>query len=368
MTTQNYIQNKREDPITKMMEFTLHGVEPCYAVAISRIILTKIDIIGIVSDPYEKNKVNVIDNITNCTNEIVKHRLSAIPIFVDDITTYDYENVQLELNVENNTDTYMDVTTEHFRIIDKNTGKQIEGEHSKLFPKDDLTGDYILFLKLRPKLVDSDVNEKIHLKADFSICNAGDNSVYNVVSTCGYGFTPDKEKQMTEWLKKEKELKQNNVEDIDEQKKNWFVYDAKRHYKKNSYDFKIESIGVYKNDHIVRMACKYIIKKLDELKSSIQENKLEINIDHDNENSYEVKINNDNYTIGKIIEDALYVNYYKKGLLSYISYKKIHPHIDYGIIIIQFKDGNQYDEKIKEYFLLSIEYCKKIFMGIQSQI
>lgn len=364
----SYIKNKREDPITKLMEFTLHGVEPCYAVAISRTILTNIKTIGIISEPYAENRVNIINNNTKYNNEIVKHRISAIPVHVDDPTTYDYENIQLELNVENNTDTYMDVTTEHFRIIDRNTGKQIEGEHTKLFPKNDVTGDYILFLRLRPKLVDTDTNEKIHLKADFDICKASDNSVYNVVSTCAYGFTPDKEKQMTEWLKKEKELKQNNVEDIEEQKKNWFVYDAKRHYKKNSYDFKVKSVGVYKNDYIVKQACKNLLDNLNVVKKTIQDNKLEINVDHNNEYSYEVKIENDNYTIGKMIEDALYVSYYKKGLLNYISYKKAHPHIDYGVIIMQFKDGTQYEEKIKEYFLYSIEYCKSIFTGIQSQI
>lgn len=364
----SYIQHKREDPITKVLEFTLQRLEPCYAVAILRTILTNIKTVGIVSEPHASNRVQILKNNTKYNNEIVKHRLSAIPIHVNDPTTYDYENIQLELNVENNNDTYMDVTTEHFRIVDKHTGKQIEGEHSKLFPKNDLTGDHILFLRLRPKLVDTDTNERIHLKADFDICKAVENSVYNVVSTCAYGFTPDKEKQMAEWLKKEKELKQNNTEDIDEQKKNWFVYDAKRHYKKNSYDFKIKSIGVYKNDFIVKLACKDILENLETLKKTILDNKIEIKVDHENENSYEVKIEKDNYTIGKMIEDALYVTYYKKNLLIYVSYKKAHPHIDYGVIIMQFKDGTQYEEKIKEYFLHSIEYCKGIFVAIQSQI
>lgn len=363
-----YIENKREDPITKIMEFTLKQVNPCYAIAMTRTILKDIKTIGIISEPYSKNKVQILENDTEYNNEIVKHRLSCIPIHIDDIKTYDYENIQLEINVENNKDTYMDVTTEHFRIIDKHTGKQIEGEHTKLFPRNEITGDYILFLRLRPKLVDTDMNERIHLKADFDICTASDSSVYNVVSTCAYGFTPDKEKQMMEWVEKEKKLKQNNVEDIEEQKKNWFVYDAKRYYKKNSYDFKVKSIGVYKNDFIVRQACKCILEKLEKLKNTIQENKLEINIDQNNEFCYEVKLEKDNYTIGKIIEDALYEIYYKKGLLVYVSYKKIHPHIDYGIIIIQFKEGGQYEKNIKEYFLKSIEYCQEIYLGIQKQI
>lgn len=366
----SYIQNKREDPNTKVLEFTLTKLDTCYAIALIRTILTDIETVGIVSEPNDKNQVTIINNTSKYHNEIIKHRLSSIPVHIEDINTFPYNDIELEINVENNTDTYMDITTEQFRLIDKNTGNYLDrDEREKIFPKNEYTQDYIMFIRLRPKLQDTDTNDRLHLKANFDLCKATNNSIYNVVSTCSYRFTPDKEKQIEEWGKIEKDLKKQKIEEIEDIKQNWFVHDSKRIYKKNSYDFKVESIGVFRNDYIVKTACKTIIQKLDKIKVDMDNNKLRIEKDDSNSFTYEVMLNGDNYTIGKIIEDVLYQEYFKKNLLKYISYKKSHPHVNYGILIIQFKDENtNHREKIMGYMEQAITVCKTIYTNIQSQI
>ena len=56
------------------------------------------------------------------------------------------------------------------------------------------------------------------------------------------------------------------------------------------------------------------------------------------ENCYDIILHNQDYTIGKIIEYILYEKFYNgQKVLTYIGFRKSHPHDDYSIIRIAFK-------------------------------
>ena len=376
VASKRYIENKVEDKSTNTLTFTLTGVEPSFANALRRTILTDIETVGIISEPHEKNKVNVLINKTKTNNEIVKHRLSSIPIHISDPYTFPYDEIEIEVDVENSTDTYRDVTTEDFRIRNKTTGVYMKKEDSKqIFPANEMTGDYVLFLRLRPKLTDAGIFDKIHIRAPLDLCKASQNSVYNVVSTCSYRFSPDKSKQEDAWKKYEKDLKQQSVdlEEISEKKKNWFLHDAKRYYIDNRFDFVIETLGVFSNVEIVKKACRSIITKLDVIQDEIEGSTLEISRGNTVHKSYDIHIKNDNYTIGKILEEVLYDNYYmKESLFSFISYNKPHPHINFGILRVSFKKETNDDtseiSKLNECLMNAIETCKSIYLQCSKNI
>ena len=119
------------------------------------------------------------------------------------------EKYILEVNVKNDSDEVKFVTTEDFKIKNKMTpDKEIDAtEIKKIFPPDLLTNEYIDFARLRPKISNSIPGEEIHLKCEFSISNAKENSMFNVVSTISYKFTQDPGLISIEWDKIEKELK-----------------------------------------------------------------------------------------------------------------------------------------------------------------
>lgn len=73
---------------------------------------------------------------------------------------------------------------------------------------------------------------------------------------------PDIEKANHAWAEKEKAFKKEQMkeEDIEFEKKNWFILDAKRFYIENSYDFLVESVGVFDNMEILTKACDIMIK------------------------------------------------------------------------------------------------------------
>ena len=53
---------------------------------------------------------------------------------------------------------------------------------------------------------------------------------------------------------------------IEYQRKDWYTLQAKRYYIKDSFDFKVETIGVFTNVEIMNKACDNIIRRLNKIK------------------------------------------------------------------------------------------------------
>ena len=63
-----------------ILKFTLHGVNVCFANAVRRTILSDIPIVVIHTDSHETNHCTIKQNTGRLHNEIIKQRLSCIPI------------------------------------------------------------------------------------------------------------------------------------------------------------------------------------------------------------------------------------------------------------------------------------------------
>jgi DNA-directed RNA polymerase subunit L len=348
------IENYKEDDDT--LTFTLKNVDVCYANAIRRTILSEIPIIVLKSTPYEENKINILTNTTRLNNEILKQRLSCIPICIQDlgISLKDY---LLELDVENNTDTVLMVTSEDFKIKNIATNTYLdEGDLRKIFPPyipPTGKGEYFIdIVRLRPRLSDDLPGEKIKLTAEFDISTAKDNSMFNVVGTCSYGFTPDNEEiQKQLQIRKQKWADEGkNENEIEFESKNWVLLEGLRYVNKNSFDFIIQTIGIYENDDIIKKACNIIVDKLNFQLNIIQEDVIEItNSDNVLNNSYDIVLENEDYTIGNILNYELYETYYKTNkLLDYIGFKKLHPHDTSSIIRVSFIDETSTKDNVKQ--------------------
>ena len=82
------------------------------------------------------------------------------------------------------------------------------------------------------------MGEEIKLEADFSISCAKVNSMFNAVSKCTYSNTPDLVEIDKKWKEQEAKLSKDiSQDDIDFQKKNFYILDAQRIFVENSFDF-----------------------------------------------------------------------------------------------------------------------------------
>jgi DNA-directed RNA polymerase subunit L len=362
------LKSKKTDSIEyDTIEFTLSGVNVSIANAIRRTILSDIPLIVFKTSPYEENKSNIIANTSRLNNEIIKQRLSCIPIHIKDVESFPIKNYLLEVNVENLTDNIIFITTQDFKIRDLLLNKLLdENKTREIFPANDL-GYYIDFVRLRPKLSDELPGEKLILTCEFSIGTAKDDGMFNAVSTCSYGFTPDDVKIDIELKKKIQSWKDQgkNEKEIDFEAKNWKYLDGMRITKQDSYDFIVQTIGIYTNYELLDMACEIINKRLYQIDNLIETDKLIINKSQNTlKNSYDIILENEDYTIGKILEYALYSKFYVGSkILTYCGFKKMHPHDPDSIIRIAYDQEEPVTlvkQNLKECITDLVEVYKKI--------
>ena len=383
-----------------VMRFTLSDVNVSLANAIRRTLLSDIPIVVFKTSPYEENKATIMSNTSRLNNEVIKQRLSCIPIHITDLDT-PLQNYIMEVDEVNDSDTITYVTTEHFKIKNIETGKYLNEQQTRsMFPPNQHTGHYIDFVRLRPKISDELPGEKLNMKCEFSIGTCKEDGMFNAVSTCAYGYTQDLALVEIELAKKlqiwrDAGLKQ---EEIEFEKKNWLMLDALRLTIPDSFNFIIESIGIFTNEMLIVKACNILIKRLHDLNDIIETDELSIELSQNTMvNCYDITLENEDYTIGKIIEFMLYSTYfqvklsakeqynvmglkknakeseikevYKKtqmnlnAVMTYCGFKKFHPHDSHSIIRVAYKElTNQSIIKgqLKHCIVKSIKIYEKI--------
>ena len=351
-------KNEVDDRLT----FTLHDTNVSIANAIRRIILSDIPSVVFRTFPHTENKMDITKNTTRFTNEILKQRLSCVPIHMT--TDVPIDNFYIEVKKMNNTDEYMYVTTEDFNIFDKKTGKQLaDAQRNKIFPADKLTKDHILFARLRPGNEKS-AGESLHFKADFDVGTGRENGMFSVASVSSYINTIDPAKVNSEWSKEEKKVEgEMSPAELALFKQNWMLLNAQRHFLNNSFDFTIESVGFYGNENLVVMACDIMLDKIRVFSESVNDKTAEIKVSETTMNNcYDITLKNEDYTLGKVLEFILHEEYYKNDVLSFCGFKKFHPHDDDSIIRIAFTENQDmmyiYDTLISVCSLASDVYSK----------
>ena len=123
------IENVSEDN-NDTLTFTLSGVNVSIANAIRRTILSNINTVIFRTAPYEENKANIMVNTSRLNNEILKQRLSCIPIHITDLEM-PLQNYIMEVNVENLTDTIVFVTTKDFKVKNLTTNEYLSEKDTR---------------------------------------------------------------------------------------------------------------------------------------------------------------------------------------------------------------------------------------------
>jgi len=359
------ISNISEDG--SIYKFTLGGLNVSLANAIRRVILSEIPVNAIFTETNVENKCNILINTTRLHNEILKHRLSCIPIHMKELDILP-GNYQLEVDEKNETDQIQFVTTEHFKIRNKSNGNYLtKDEMKRIFPPCEKTNYYIDFARLRPKLGDTIPGEQLKLVAEFSISNAKSNSMYNVVSLCAYGNTLDLTKIETFWDSINERLVSEGATkyEVEVEKRNYRILDAQRQYIEDSFDFTIETIGIYENKEIVKMACQVLNDKLMTMVTAIESRIVPIHLSETTmDYCYDITLENEDYTIGKILEYVIYEKHYKEDkTVTYVGFKKFHPHLPDSVIRIAF--ARQVDEDfVSSYLREACIECSDVYKKI----
>jgi len=350
-------------------KFTLENINVSLANALRRTILSDIPTPVFYTEIYKDNKCTILKNTCRLHNEILKHRLSCIPIHSKGQDAKDLvEKYIMECNVKNDTDTMRIVTTEDFKIKNKETGAYLKEETvRKIFPTNPITEQYIDFLRLRPKIGETIEGEEIALTCEFMMYTAKSNSMFNVVSKCAYGNTVDNDakKNALDALKSKWVEENMSGEEIEFQSKNFHLLDGERYFIKDSFDFSIQSVGVYENQEIVQKAAMILYNKFADFISALDANEIIISTSPSTvAYSFDITLENEDYTMGKVIEYILYETYYmEEKTLTYCGFKKLHPHDTNSMIRIAYAnktDKNGVRENLRAACVIAANTFKKL--------
>lgn len=322
-----------------VLSFTLSGVTTPFANALRRTILQDTPVIAFVTEPYSENKATINSTIADMNNEIIKQRLSSIPIHISD-PEFPYQNYIVECEIHNTSDTVRYVTTADFKIRNTMTGKYLSDvETRNIFPPQaipfaSLNGNsgFHIFVRLKPQLAESNIpGEYIKMSCELSKCKSGDNGMF-AQCICGYGFTPESDPRLDAALKIAVEKWRTEQPDItaaqiDLLVANWRILDSKRLFVQNSFDFRVESFGVYTNRELVTLGCISIKKQL----ASISDANLEVKKSATTvKNGFDVFIKTtaetplDLYSAGYIIADLMNSQFFGKSV-NFVGCHKFHP-------------------------------------------
>ncbi len=323
------------------LRFEIANIDVSVVNALRRVILTNIDQMVFRGFPHAENELIFEKNNTKFNNEFLKHRIQCVPIFESDTSKFEnlVKNYCVKLHVANDTTTRRDVTTKDFKIVHKDTGKGIgEPETRKLFPPDRITQDYILLGVLLPKVSETDEPETLTLTLNFSIGNAKKDSCWNVVSKCAYFNKPDTAR-----------IKKAIDEKPAEEKRDFELLDAQRLFVQNAFVLHLTTIGVYTNQEIVHKACTFLLERMTEFSIFLEKATLTKNQygEHEpfsmyqTETGYYLRIEEDDYTLGKLIENHLALMFGKE--IYYISFKKDHPHDSHCFVSFEYRNPVELD-------------------------
>jgi DNA-directed RNA polymerase subunit L len=357
-----------------ILTFTIYNTDVSYINALRRTILSDIPIVVFKTIPYEENKANIMINTSRLNNEIVKQRLGCIPICAAELQESQLKNYLLEVDVENKTDTNLIVTTKDFKIKNLVTDKYLDDNTmKKIFPPYiPPTGNgeyYIDFLRLRPNITKDLPGERIKLTCELSISNARYDSMFNVVGTCAYGCTPDREKMAEQLAIRKQKWKDEGKTDaeIKFEAANWNLLEGLRYVKSKSFDFIIQSLGIYENTDIIIKSCNIVIDNLENIKRSLEQDEMEIKASINTmDNSYDITLVNNDYTIGNILNYELYSVFYQElKALDYVGFKKMHPHDNDSLIRVSVSDKTKGVSAVKTMLSASIEEAIKKLESIK---
>ena len=331
-TMQPKIITKKEDD--NLLQFTIEDTPLSAINALRRIIVSEIPIVGFKTAPHDESDCTIHVNTTRLNNEILKHRLACIPVHIkDDLVTkapsIPLGNYELVVKKKNTGSDIVYITTEDFQILDKNTKQFLsKSDRDSIFPENDITGDHIDFARLRPKVGSHTDGEELSLTCNLSVLTPKKNGcMYNSTTKCFFTNTIDAIARNDRWEERAQEIKKSDPDaNMEFEKRNWMALEGNRHFKPNSYDFQLKTIGVYENAELLNSACNVMIQRLKNIKENFATLvKIEPSM-ATLPSSYDIDISNEDYTVGKVLEDFIFDMYVETNRVVYAGFIKEHPH------------------------------------------
>lgn len=318
------------------VSFDINDVDVSVVNALRRVIISEMPTIAFAFDPNAKeNDLKVEKNTGSLHNEFLCHRISLLPLHFseEDVENFQPSNFQFILKAKNETEHMMEVTTQHFEILDSTGVKYSKEFHKKVFPPDRFTNDYPIITKLKPNLFDKTKGDEIHIIGTASLNIGKVHSRWSPVSLCSYFNNIDADAVERGFEAYQKQHSSSKLSSADLRSR-FDTMEKYRHFVVNEYNepcsfrFSLESECGLAPTYIVKQGLNVLIDKLTTFLSNLEESN-GVRIEQTQGMTY-FTIEKEDHTLGNFIQAMLYnifLRYDNSPVkeLSYIGYYKPHP-------------------------------------------
>ena len=343
-----------------LLEFRIAGIDVSVINALRRTILSDIPRMVL-----NKPKIE-INTSAHFHNEIMKHRIQCVPIlpvkhgrFMSSEEMSEFvDNHVIEIHVTNETPDILHVTSGDFKIFNKETQQYLSKQETlEKFPAYK-THYFIDLMRLSPSRGLQIPGEQFKATIEMSILTAKTDGCFTVASTCSFQNTIDVPTAQSVWqqyVKKENEEEEDSKELLEFKKRDFDLLDAQKYFLPNSFDFILESNGIYDNVDIIANGCQLIIRRVQTLLDLIKANKVEMSESHlrvqrggaeysTMANSIDILLADGDYTVGNLLDYMVYKMYLEgEKTLTYCGFTKYHPHLSESVLRLAFKEEQGMD-------------------------
>jgi DNA-directed RNA polymerase subunit L len=290
----------------------LKNVPVAFVNALRRILLAELPVVVV-------SNVQILDNTTSMTHEMLKHRVEMLPVNVKPEEAGAIRDTKLTLRYMPSPDP-REVTTGDFAIA---------GPVPNVLLRDRDLDTPLLFVNLKP-------NESVHVEASLAIAPTGMSHV--CVSTFKNHIDPDVARIDRDTMVA------RAGDDVNAQREAARLFDTfhiQRSFSRdpetgrpNWFDFTVESIGVLQAKDLMKRACEVLKGKIEEwIKTPIL---------READGFYRMETEGETFTLGQLLQEVMYLG----GLVDFVSRDIGHPLLPK--LIIRFRTKTVQPEAVVE--------------------
>ena len=297
----NYFNNITYDETNDIYSFELSNINTGIANSIRRTIISDIECVSI---DYDSIKINKNDSVLH--NEIIKERISLIPIYIHHMNTYMEGNMSIEelsLNVTNDKEIPIYVKTESFKV--KIKVKEDDKFVIKEKNYEEIINDKFKHFKNIP-ITRLRKNESLSINASTHINFAKNHSASQTVNSVGFYYKYDKtSNEIKDKISKMDPKEINNYKNCDIEQD----YIKTETDEPKTFVFTVEPSGSVDCKYIIKKSFSNLTKHLQTvhkiIKNYQEEDTIIVKESDTIENLVDIYIDNYGHTIGNILNYEL---------------------------------------------------------------
>jgi DNA-directed RNA polymerase subunit L len=311
------------------LDAELKNVPVSFVNGMRRIILSEIPTVVVTN-------VQILDNTTQMTHEMLRPRVEMLPVNVLPTEVEVIRDAKLELRfLKANKE--REVTSDDFVV--GGTARNNVLLHDKML------GTPMLFMNLKPE-------ESLHIKANLAIAPTGFSQV--CVSTYKLHIDETLAKRDRDAYTKQAPNDERSQKIAEREFDNLMI---QRSYSRdpaterpNWFDFAVESIGVMKAKDLVKSAMEIYKGKIDEF--------VKTDVQREEDSWYRMEVENETFTLGALVQEILYTS----KVVDYVSYNIGHPLRPK--LVLRFKTTSQPEVVVEKFKTEALALCENVLKSV----